>query len=821
MISLKKQNMKKNLLLLMFAFSTTFAFGQYEGTPWNGTPWKFGQNNEENLENNRILTYQYDVGPAQSPAGPGEFFEPADALTWVTGHRNGVGGSAWSVLATLPTLHNLRITEAEEKNIELDATDVALINGWSNFQWDADQKRIRNGASWRRFTVEFEPGLYKVITRGRNGAGGNFGQVMTLRNPETMEVIWTKTWVNQAGVATGETTYLGQTPVEPYNLLPFVHNDQHWYILNEVLELDGKYILEQVNVNAGAVGTTIGEITFETMPPDKPTITAVTATPENIDGCDGQAVITVTATPENEGGAVEYRLSLTGVILQDWTPSNEFTVYYGGTYTVQAREVGFILWDEKTIDIAKINCQPTPYEGTAQVIPGKVQFERFDVGGFRIAYNEISSPFSNLGDWTDRNDEENGLMGKDLFSRYSLSGDTLLPDTAYHITVSGWGNNTVKTSEWAIYTVEVEDDGDFEVTLNHFTNVNVGRNFQVEFYNEDMTELIDSLYNLRIPGNWDRWAQDAVPTFPWKYSELAYPDRPISLKKGTYKMKFYSNAFDFHLDNLEFKKLDDIAATLWVEETTVQETVPFRISAQKNVDVYLTPAGTSATDDIPALSIRQLGLIANDTVNFSTIDIAAADYVMYAIDKLGNVSAPVNVKVEELVRPVIIVEEWQVFPGFPFEITMDMNGTVYLVPDGTEQDDNIVGLALKAEPVTANTKVDMFTDGLDLGDYMLYGINDLGIVSEGIKAMVTLNPAVVTISSERIQVFPIPTNSMLYINSGSPVKHVEVYSILGTRVMYSDQISGSLDVSQLKKGIYLVKIATEQTPTATFRIIIK
>jgi hypothetical protein len=170
---------------------------------------------------------------------------------------------------------------------------------------------------------------------------------------------------------------------------------------------------------------------------------------------------------------------------------------------------------------------------------------------------------------------------------------------------------------------------------------------------------------------------------------------------------------------------------------------------------------------------------------------------------------------------VIAVEEWQVFPGFPFEITMDMDGTVYLVPDGTQQDDDIVLLALKAEPVTANTKVDMFTDGLDLGDYMLYGINDLGIVSEGIKVMVTLNPAVATISSERIQVFPIPTNSWLYINSGSPVKHVEVFSILGTRVIYSDQITSSLDVSQLKKGIYLVKIATEQTPTATFRIIIE
>jgi hypothetical protein len=241
--------------------------------------------------------------------------------------------------------------------------------------------------------------------------------------------------------------------------------------------------------------------------------------------------------------------------------------------------------------------------------------------------------------------------------------------------------------------------------------VNVGRNFQVEFYNEDMTELIDSLYNLRIPGNWDRWAQNAVPTFPWKYSELAFPDRPISLKKGTYKMKFYTNAFDFHLDNLEFKKLDDIPATLWVEETTVQETVPFRISAQKNVDVYLTPAGTSATDDIPALSIRQRGVIANDTVNFSTVDIEPANYVMYAIDKLGNVSDPVNVVVEGLVRPVITVKEWQVFPGFPFEITMDMDGMVYLVPEGTAQDGPIATLALKSESVTAGTSV-MFTDGL-------------------------------------------------------------------------------------------------------------
>jgi hypothetical protein len=92
----KKRIMKKSLLVTLFLLCTAGLFAQYEATPWNGTPWKFGQNNEQNLESNRILTYQYDVGPAQSPGGAGNFIEPADALNLVTGHRNGVGGSAWS-----------------------------------------------------------------------------------------------------------------------------------------------------------------------------------------------------------------------------------------------------------------------------------------------------------------------------------------------------------------------------------------------------------------------------------------------------------------------------------------------------------------------------------------------------------------------------------------------------------------------------------------------------------------------------------------------------------------------------------------------------
>ena len=802
------------------AFVAVSLFGQYGGVPWKGTPWQFGADNEANFEN-RVLLYKYDVGPGQTPAGEGNFVKPEDNLEIVVGHVSG-GDAAqwWRTRDPLPTDWNIRLTEAEALEIELDPTDVALVTGWSNFQWDGgdgSQQRIRDGCTWRRFTVEFEPGLYRYINRGRNGSGGNFAISFTLRDTATMDVVYASgSYINGQQKVTIQ---LGQTPEAPYDALPFVHNDQYWYIYTEVLDLDGTYVLDVASLAAGAVGTGLGEFTFETLPPDKPTITEVTASPAQIDGCDGSTTITVTATPENPGGEIEYRFLASGYVMQDWSSSNELVTYWGGEYVVHAREVGYTLWDEAEIHIEKINCAPTPYLGVAQTLPGVLEFEYFDEGGHGIAYWEMSSPFENILDWDVRDGEEHGFMGKDI---------TVFPAGSDTVSVRDWGNEGTKTSEWAIYTVEVEQTGDYSVALQYFCNVNVGRNMHIEFWDEEMESVHDSLTNLRIYGNWEAWDKDSLDTdyrpipgdLADRYLDTTYV-QTIALKEGTYKIKFYANAFNMLLDKLKFVKVDDITPTLYVDPVSVQQTIPFRVAVNKNAEVYIVPTGTAADEAaIIAAALGSMGVLTNDTVNFATTEIDPGDYLMYAVDKIGNVSAAVEVTVEQLVVPVVQVAATQVFPASPFTVTMDIDGKVYLTPDGTTTEDDIPALAGDyVVEVTADTPADITTVGLDLGFYMIFGINNLGTVSEGIRVEVTTDiNSVVDPGTAIIKVYPTVVNHTLNLELPS-IGNVDFYNMIGVRVKSIQSFSsGQVNLSDFRNGMYIVKVSTGET-TKTFRII--
>jgi hypothetical protein len=811
--------MKKVLLLLFVSLLSASLFGQYGGTPWLGTPWQFGSDNIDNLSNGRVLAYKYDVGPAMSPGGEGSI-EPSGNLEWVAGMRT----TQWQtrLIDGAPAVGwDTRKSQAFDLEIELHPTDIALIDGWSNFQWDMTHQRMRDGGSWYRYTVEFEEGIYRFVNRGFANANGNFNMRMTLRNPETMELVWTSDWWNNLKDAGGRVIQLGNDPSTfeaPYNLLgEFITTEQNWWVLTDPLELSGKYVMEIEENRSGALGGQYSEFSFESVPADIPTITDISASPAQIDGCDGETTITVTATPHNAGEEIHYRFILNNYVLQDWSSVNTLTTYWSGDYVVQAKEAKLVLWDTDTLTVEKINCAPTPYMGTAQTLPGAVEFEYFDAGGHGIAYWEMSSPFVNANGWDVRNTEENGFMGMDI-DEYPADSDT--------VTVREWGNNSLKDSEWAIYTIDVAETGDYAVALQYYVNVNVGRNMQIEFWDENMTSAHDSLSNLRIFGNWEVWDQDSVDityrpipaAIVDRYIDTTYTDI-ISLKAGTYKMKFYANAFNMLLDKLRFDKLADIPVELYVENSTRQQTVPFRIAANKNAMVYVVPEGTAPTADLPSLAVASRSVMANDTVNFATSEIDLGNYVMYAVDKIDNVSTGINVTVEELIIPVVSVAQAAVFPGFPFVITMDQDGNVYLVNDTVTAEHNIPSLAGAFSAVAnANTPVNLSTIGLDLGFYKIYGINSDGTVSEGVRVEVSTDVSADQPVYQPIRVYPTVVKEILMIELPSTA-NVDVYNMLGERVKSIRSVeSGQIELSDLTRGMYILKIGTHEV-TQSYRII--
>ena len=100
--------------------------------------------------------------------------------------------------------------------------------------------------------------------------------------------------------------------------------------------------------------------------------------------------------------------------------------------------------------------------------------------------------------------------------------------------------------------------------------------------------------------------------------------------------------------------------------------------------------------------------------------------------------------------------------------------------------------------------------------------------STGVQCNPTLQVVVVGIgpldtnefnSANNFKIFPNPATDNFTIETENDIKSVEIYSIQGQKVVTST--SKNIDVSNLSKGMYMVRIEDENNAVATQKLIIK
>lgn len=93
-----------------------------------------------------------------------------------------------------------------------------------------------------------------------------------------------------------------------------------------------------------------------------------------------------------------------------------------------------------------------------------------------------------------------------------------------------------------------------------------------------------------------------------------------------------------------------------------------------------------------------------------------------------------------------------------------------------------------------------------------------GFSQEQTKQADTLEEDVI----ENLTIFPNPiTNGKVYINSKLNLKKdIEIYDVLGKKVVSTQLMRRELDVSKLTPGVYIMKIS-ENNKTATRKLVIR
>lgn len=102
-----------------------------------------------------------------------------------------------------------------------------------------------------------------------------------------------------------------------------------------------------------------------------------------------------------------------------------------------------------------------------------------------------------------------------------------------------------------------------------------------------------------------------------------------------------------------------------------------------------------------------------------------------------------------------------------------------------------------------------------------FDIDDLKIYSGNMTdaQIANLSNSEFNLNSLKFSLYPNPANDILNINTDSEVKSIEIYSVQGQKVLNTN--SKQVNISNLSKGIYMVRVADESGAIATQKLIKK
>lgn len=192
------------------------------------------------------------------------------------------------------------------------------------------------------------------------------------------------------------------------------------------------------------------------------------------------------------------------------------------------------------------------YKGGAQLIPGKLQCEYYDLGGEGVAFHDADSINSGSGalNPADGSYLNEFRMHEPVDISYTKFRDPAIDNNPYNIVEPekdqlyvGW----TKPGEWTKYTVNVTKAGTYQLGIMFTSNKN-GK-ISIAVNDKDATGLIaiPSTANEKETVHWRNWHH-------WNYLDNI---AQIELKKGVQTITLHTEELgDMNYDYINFKKIN-------------------------------------------------------------------------------------------------------------------------------------------------------------------------------------------------------------------------------------------------------------------------
>jgi len=465
-------------------------------------------------------------------------------------------------------------------------------------------------------------------------------------------------------------------------------------------------------------------------------------------------------------------LPATGVVVGD------STITLNTKLSMSAGEHQFkILVNAGSINLKSVafNLINTPYLGVMQTIPGKIESELYDFGGQGVAYWDNDMGHNNGGPRF-RGDE-----GVDIGQTF-LDGNTSTPP----FKTIGWND----PDEWQLYTVDVKETNDYSVLFHYSSGANKN-DAKVTFY-LDGNLIIDQL---------------AVPSSnSWDLYRTTKASYKVNLTQGVHILKSLCNTGGFDFEGITFGipveliVAPDAAITTHGGKVTLSATVTPVTASNKALKWKIDGNALGATID------KMTGVL---TASGKGNGNGTIKVVALAADEFG-VTDTLNVVItNQMTRVATVTID-------PAVITVDggnVTPALTVLPDAANDKTatwTIEGESLGATIEAATGKVT--ASSLDSGNGIIIvkatandgsGISDTTTVT--ISGQVGILNSAELLSAEGISVYPNPMVKVLNISGVAAGTVVEIFNAAGILVKSVNLTDGTINVSDLSNGIYIVK----------------
>lgn len=163
--------------------------------------------------------------------------------------------------------------------------------------------------------------------------------------------------------------------------------------------------------------------------------------------------------------------------------------------------------------------------------------------------------------------------------------------------------------------------------------------------------------------------------------------------------------------------------------------------------------------------------------------------------------------IDKFIPTITLASDTVILPD-SIEVTSTEDGYIYLVPAKTSKNLDSIKVHM-IDSTTVAASVPAYIDTAITGTYWLYAIDYCLNISSAVAVTIVDDTTGINENMiSTVRLYPIPVNQTLYIETSENISSVELFTIIGVKVLDKSKPEGSIDMGYLEQGIYFIRIRT-------------